>query len=408
MIALFRKFLSSAFLFSQLASSCGDQASVADQATKNDSSATGIDSLRFSVTEAPEWSALFLRNKGWFGGDGIFCASKDGKEIKAEGDSSEAIFWFSDSMIGEIKDSLQPGSSMINNSLAILKPVKPDSASITYYWPTKNSKPASAFLPATAATDKKDYYWLGDGFVNQEKNNDLYIFGYRIQNTGAAVFGFREVGNTLIVVPHGTPLPYAKTRQLDIPFYAKKESDSVGTIGCGLLVNTKEAGVTNGDGYLYMYGTRGKTKEVIVGRVKPADIEAFDTWRFWDGKDWNEKVANAAAIADQASNELSVTPLPDGRYALVFQEAGLSRNVGLRVGKTPYGPFGPIIKLWDCSKDVDMDKDLFVYNAKAHPVLSAPDELIISYNVNSFDFSNDIKKMPHLYRPRFIRVKLLP
>ena len=43
--------------------------------------------------------------------------------------------------------------------------------------------------------------------------------------------------------------------------------------------------------------------------------------------------------------------------------------------------------------------------AKAHPALSQPGELLISYNINSFDFSKDIKKFPHLYRPRFIKLK---
>jgi hypothetical protein len=41
---------------------------------------------------------------------------------------------------------------------------------------------------------------------------------------------------------------------------------------------------------------------------------------------------------------LSVSPLPDGRYAMVFQVNGISSYVGLRLGKTPYGPFGKVIK----------------------------------------------------------------
>jgi hypothetical protein len=32
--------------------------------------------------------------------------------------------------------------------------------------------------------------------------------------------------------------------------------------------------------------------------------------------------------------------------------------------------------------------------------------LLISYNVNAFDFLNEIKETPNLYRPRFIRVRL--
>jgi hypothetical protein len=95
--------------------------------------------------------------------------------------------------------------------------------------------------------------------------------------------------------------------------------------------------------------------------------------------------------------------LPDGRYALVFQINGMSSFVGMRLGKTPFGPFGPVIKIWECKEP--QQKNIFTYNAKAHPSLSAPGELLISYNVNAFNFLNEIKADPNLYRPRFIRIK---
>ena len=47
-----------------------------------------------------------------------------------------------------------------------------------------------------------------------------------------------------------------------------------------------------------------------------------------------------------------------------------------------------------------------MYNAKAHPHLSRPGELLISYNVNTFDFWGDFFRDADIYRPRFIRLKL--
>jgi hypothetical protein len=102
---------------------------------------------------------------------------------------------------------------------------------------------------------------------------------------------------------------------------------------------------------------------------------------------------------------LSVSPLPDGRYALVFQTDGLGNDVGLRLGLSPQGPFGPVIKLYHAPEN-DMNKSLVPYNAKVHTNLSNPGELLISYNVISLDFFNDIKRWGHHYHPRFIRVKL--
>jgi hypothetical protein len=107
-------------------------------------------------------------------------------------------------------------------------------------------------------------------------------------------------------------------------------------------------------------------------------------------------------ICNAVSNELSVTPLPDGRFALVFQVMGLSDKVGMRIGNSPVGPFGPIREIW---KTPEMDQGLFCYNAKAHPNLSKPGELLVSYNTITFDFWNDIQKDAHIYRPRFVKIK---
>ncbi len=367
-----------------------------------------LSSLKFQVERANDWNSLFIRNSGWFGGDGIFAVTRNGKEAHASAESSETLIWFSDSMLGEIKDStLQPGWTMINNSIAVLEGGKPESQSIRFVWDkTEDDKPASLLLPKTPATQAGDYYWLGDGFVNQRKNNDLYMFGYRIRNTEpGAVFGFEEVGNTLIVIPQGQQPPFTNVKQIDIPFFLGQKTETTGSFGAGLLVNTKEAGAPNPDGYLYIYGVRGQGKELMVARVEPENIENFDRWNFWNGSGWSNDPTQIKIVTDRTSNELSVTPLGDGRYALIFQADGLGKFVGMRLGATPYGPFGPLINVYDVSADLEKDKDIFPYNAKAHPVLSKPGELLISFNVNSFDFFNDIKNFPNLYRPRFIRLK---
>src|SRR4051812_48833269 len=76
--------------------------------------------LDFTAEPAPEWSSLFYRNHGWFGGDGIFAVTRDGSEAGGASVKSETMIWFSDTMFGDIKsDSLQPGYGMINNSMAL-------------------------------------------------------------------------------------------------------------------------------------------------------------------------------------------------------------------------------------------------------------------------------------------------
>lgn len=365
------------------------------------------DSLLFTVEPAPEWTNLFKRNSGWFGGDGIFAFVRSGTEQQGAAGKEDAVIWFSDSMLGDIvNDSLTNGFTMINNSIAVLKGGKPDSTAIGFYWDTTDkAQPKSLFIPQTPATQPGEYYWLGDGFVNTELNNDIYIFGYRIKNIpGVAVFGFKQTGNTLIKIPSGSQPPYTHTVQFDIPFLADKDADSVGSFGAGVLVNTQKAGAPAADGYVYIYGVRGKNKEVIVARVKAEEIELFAKWTFWNGKDWTSDIAAIRPIADRASNEMSVTPIEGGRYIMVFQKDAIGTQIGLRAGSSPVGPFGPIQDVYDTKPDLSASPNLFPYNAKAHPVLSRPGELLISYNINSFDFNNDIRKHPHLYRPRFIRL----
>jgi hypothetical protein len=314
------------------------------------------------------------------------------------------LFIFSDSMIGEVTDStMLPGYKMIHNSVAYLEGNRPDQNKMQFYWDKDaRGKPESIFIPHTPQTKPGDYFWLGDGFYNQA-THATYIFGYRVHNVSQDAFGFREVGNVLIKLSENSQPPFRNQQQMDTPFYFEENKD-IGSYGAGIFVNTAQSGAKYPDGYIYVYGVIGLAKKLVVARVLPAQFEHFDQWKFWDGKAWVKDMHQAAPVTDKVSNELSLTELPDGRYALIFQEGGMSLTVGMRIGASPKGPFGPIIKLWDCSKDLE-EKTYLVYNAKAHPGLSAPGELLITYNVNSLEFIKDLNKHPQLYRPRFIRVK---
>lgn len=362
--------------------------------------------LKFTVEEAKDWTAALKRDTGWFGGDGIFAIPLNGKEEKSPTAKSKNIIIFSDSMVGTITgDKLQPGYKMIHNSVAVFDGDSPKKSAFKFYWAKdKNDKPESIFIPKTPQTGPTDYFWLGDGFLNTA-NNSIYIFGFRVKNVSKEAMGFREVGNVLIKIPANEPPPYNHMQQEDTPLYATNDHGDVSSFGAGIYVNTKQAGAPNPDGYVYVYGVRDFAKNLMVARVLPADFDDFSKWRYWDGKEWNTEKTKVADITSHVSNELSVTALPDGRYALIFQQDGMSTTIGMRIGTSPKGPFGPIIKLWDC-KDAITKKSIVVYNAKAHPSLSKPGELLISYNVNSLDFDNDLLQFdPHLYRPRFIRLK---
>ena len=357
--------------------------------------------IDYDVEPASAWTKLFYRKSGWFGGDGIFSIGLDGDD---QNDGSEkTLLIFSDTYIGEVADGRPlPGNTMVNNTVAYYHGTEPGTEHIQFHY--KEGADGSAktfFVPEDTTAETAQHFWLGDGFVNRALDNQLYIFAYHIQMTGPGVFDFIEPDVSLIALPADSRPPFDAQRHIETPLHITHETLGEGNFGAGILVNTKWTQAPAADGFIYIYACIGQDKNLVAARVRPGEFEDFNQWKYWDGSGWNINLANLKAITNAVSNELSVTPLPDGRYLLVFQVLGLSDKVGLRVGLSPVGPFGPIEEIY---RTPEIDEGLLPYNAKAHPALSKPGQLLISYNTITADFWNDIQKDAHIYRPRFIRL----
>jgi hypothetical protein len=366
---------------------------------------TDTTTLKFTTELAPEWTSLFLRNSGWFGADGIYSIPLNGND--SPGNHTKTLLIFSDTMIGDVVNDIpKPGYVLVHNTCALVDGVPPKDHIQFINAKNADGSPTTMFNANTPQAGPKDFYWLGDGFVNPA-NGKIYINAFKVKwLKDNDAFAFDEHGTSLIILPKGSQPPFTNQQQKDTPFFIPgKTPDDYGVLGSAVFVNTKSAGAPNPDGYIYVYGTRPKHLSLLVARVKPEDYENFSKWRYWDGKIWNADINSIAEVTNRVSHELSVSPLPDGRYALVFQTDGLGNNVGLRLGLSPQGPFGPVINLYTAPENSE-NKSLVPYNAKVHTNLSNPGELLISYNVISLDFFNDIKRWGHHYRPRFIRVKL--
>lgn len=361
-------------------------------------------SFVYTVEPAPQWTNLFLRNSGWFGADGIFSIPLSGVDKNNNEGNKKTLLVFSDTYIGEVKNNKPlPDNNMVNNTIAYMNGNDPDPANIHFHYKqASNGKPETFFVPQTSTTSKPQLFWLGDGFINKEKNNALYLFGYKVIRTGAGVFDFKETGVSMIVVKNAHKPPFTNQRQIETSLHINSKNLGEGNLGAGVLVNTKWAGANNADGYVYVYGCIGQNKNVVVARVKPFDIEDQNKWRFYDGTNWSENIEDIQPITNGASNELSMTPLPDGRFLLVFQVMGLSDKVGIRIAASPVGPFSTIKEIYTTP---EWKEGIWTYNAKAHLNLSMPGELLISYNTITADFWNDIQKNAHIYRPRFIKLK---
>ncbi len=360
--------------------------------------------------EDNSWNELFIRNNGWFGGDGIFGIPLDGKEFVPASDNTRTLFTFGDTMIGYHNgDSLgREDFTMVNNSVGFLNGSQPDASHISFHWKeSSDGKPKALFIPNTANSKAGDYYWLGDGFVNTETDSTLYIFAYLIQEkdtTGIGGFAFEQIGISLLSIPKGSKPPYEDHTQLETPFF---DFESETSFGSAIYVNTKAAEAPNPDGFVYTYAVSKKdeVKGLIVARVRAESFVDFDKWQFWDGTEWSNQMDRASFIAEHVSNEMSVSPLPDGRIVLAYQYLTMSPEIVIQVGTSLVGPFGDRKTVYRTTDDPST-KDYFTYNAKAFPHLSPKGSLLVGYNVNSLDFWTDILSDPNLYRPRFFQIPL--
>jgi hypothetical protein len=377
---------------------CGISGSAFSQGDANSQIADTL--VNYKVTAAPEWTNLLYRNQGWFGADGIFSMTLNGKETIGAGAKDSVLMYFSDTMTGTvIGDTAVSNFKMINNSFAWITGLKPSDKTVKiFYRQGPSGEPLNYFEPNTPLSQPKEYYWFGDGFVNQEDNNSINIFGYRTFDKSPASWDFEIRGVTLITVPAGSD--FSKQKQIDLPLFVEKAGVGKGTFGAGIYVNTREAGAPKPDGFLYIYGVLDPNKQLVVARVKPKNIKSISEWRFWNGTDWDKDIMNVKPITDRVSNELSLTPLRDGRYLLVFQADGIGTHTSIRIGQSPIGPFGPLQQIWK-APELSEPPGIIPYNAKAHPVLSSGNRLLISYNTISADYFKDILKYPHMYRPRF-------
>jgi tetratricopeptide (TPR) repeat protein len=358
----------------------------------------------FSSEPAPEWTALMERTSGWFAADGIFTIPLDGREEQGVEDK-QTLFIFSDTYIGEVVDDVPlPGNVMVNNTTAWMTGTEPAREAITFRYNTdENGDPTSYFVPDNEASEKGEYFWLGDGFINHEKNNALYLFAYHVHKTGPNVFDFAQTNIALLKIRDPSPEGIKSYEQFATGLHFAHPDHGIVYFGSGVFVNTQEALAPDPDGFVYIYGIMEGKKSLIAARVKPAGIERIDQWRFWDGAGWSERKEDVAPICNGVSNELSVTPTGDGRYILTFMIMGISDKIGMQVGHSPTGPFGDLYEVYTCPEYAE--KGLLPYNAKAHYHLSKPGELLVSYNTITINFWEDIQKDATIYHPRFIKVK---
>ena len=347
-------------------------------------------------SNAERFTRMFDRSEGWLGADGIFSIPLDGNDNWGSAHKEGGTFFvFSDTMVGGTNPETKQyrNAGMVNHSAAILTNYEPEQkaergGSIQFFY-GKNADGSRSNL-----FGKK--YWLQDGIVIDKK---LYLTAF----TPDARWKPTQVD--LITLPFaspGAPDWEKVTIQERFPLFAENERFQL-VFGIGILDHTAT------DGYVYVYGyrdtLRGGTKHLIAARVKPESFADGEEWRFWNGSDWvkdrTEAFEDKAVLADRVSTELSVTPIAKDRFLLIFTQNVMSDRIAYKIGSSPIGPFGETVIFYRAPEPEAMGNPIYAYNAKAHPHLSAPGLLLVSYNVNRLA---SLPRTTDEYRPRFIEL----
>lgn len=358
-----------------------------------------------SAVPASDWTALFKRSSGWTGADGVYSIPLSGDERPGSGATQRTLIWFSDTFVGTVRpDGSRTATSMVNNTTAVINGAMPDAASLSFQVRPKGKGWQSMVKPP----DTAQWFWPNDGVV---VGSQVYTFALRMKSADTPPFAFATAGISLLSASALEAAPFSGAyKQVDAPLFVPAVVGGAGesSFGQAVMLHTAAAGAPRADGYLYVFGTRSAeyVKRLLVARVKPEKIGSFAAYRFWDGKAWNADIRSAAAVTSGVSSEFSVHPVPDGRFMLTHMTDTLGKQVAVRYGDSPVGPWGKDVILWDCP-EATLTPNTFVYGAKAHPHLSTPTELLVSYHVNTFDFAENFRAGGvEIYRPRFLRVPL--
>ena len=287
------------------------------------------------------------------------------------------VAWlYSDPFLGSVNpDHSRPADSpFVHNSIVVDR-----GGRMTTYTGGTASAPQS-LVTVAGGDEQQDWYWFGDGTV---EGSHLRVMLLHFRKTGTGVFDFAYVGSAVA----SFSLP---TMRLDGGVTRPE-----GTVEWGSA--TLEQGP-----WTYVYGVEDlqSTKYMHVARVRTNGLTRAP-WQFWTGSGWSADESVSARVMGGVANEYSVTRFQGG-YALVTGDSTeiLSPHIVLYRSASPTGPFTQKTLLYTTPETAG---NVFTYNAKAHPELSRPGSLLVTYNVNSFDTA-DVYRDVDNYRPRYIDV----
>jgi hypothetical protein len=338
--------------------------------------------LNDEVVNADEFSRLVIVDSlGVTGADGA---------ISFPLTNGTSVFMMGDSFLESVENNARDvKSKMINNTFVIVDKLNNSSKSI---FKGTLEDPETMLVPQNK-DHVKEYYWPGHGF---EYNNQIHLFMSRFThntNDPNDTWGFTFMGTDYLKLEKNS---YDVVLQEDVPY------SGVNGVHYGHSIIKEED-------YIYLYGSKvvDDQASLHVARAKMNDDNAMGNYEFFSDNGWDINPLGSVALAGihkEVPEQFSVFELKE-QYVLVLQERNLtSGNIYSYISDSPVGPWTNEKFLYHTT-DQEKYKDVFTYNAMAHPQFIENSKLLISYCVNSFKVPK-IHENVNLYRPKFIWVPL--
>jgi hypothetical protein len=317
-----------------------------------------------AVYPDPDFNALFTRYEGgWTGGDGTYSVSlPDGR----------TVWIFGDSFVSPVdRDRTRSrDSKLIRNSLVIQ-----DGQNLMTLYGGTSENPSALISP----DDPNVWYWPIHGIA---ENHALNLFLALYKRAGPGDWDI-EYGGRNDVATFSLP---------DLKLQNIKTINVNSNVSYGVWI-------LKDDDYTYIYGLENLryVKYSHIARSRPGRL--FGPWEYFDGSGWSTNSDSTKRILKGVSSQYSVIKLGK-RYFLITQTDFFGKEIVSYESKSSVGPWGHRRVLYITPQS---DKNIYTYNTLAHPQFMKGGDLLISYNVNSFNIQ-DIYDNADNYRPYFIRV----
>lgn len=306
----------------------------------------------------------FNRGKtGWSGGDATYSLDlPDGR-----------VLWiFADSFLGEVNEAGQRISNkLVNNTFVLTQGNEFE----TIFGGTL-SNPSAILIP----NDANDWYWPSDATVHDDELQMTLAHMRRTGSGGMWGFAYKQFDLAIFSLP-----------DLELKSLTNKVPSAEISYGSCIMED---------DNHTYIYGISRDAfgiKRAHAARVAGGNLS--DDWEFYNGTDWVDEPSDFGIQAN-VSDQFSIFK-EDNKYYFLTQEGIFGATIYLYESDSPVGPWNNR-QLVYCTPETG--GDIFTYNAFVHPELSENGELVISYNINSFQFS-DLFSNADNYRPKFVKVE---